>query len=196
MSFFSHDDFIIDQKLNLFRFGNTYQVLNNQNQTIGRIQQILTGFQKFLRLLIHKKNLPFLFQIQNADGQVEASIERGWSFFGYATVSILDANGQQIGTIERKFTFVTPTFEIKDRRGALIAKITGNWIAWTFKIENPQGETIGTIDKNWAGLAMEMFSFADKYRVRILENYPEAEHKAAILLSAVTIDMLLKESEK
>ena len=41
----------------------------------------------------------------------------------------------------------------------------------------------------------EIFTSADKYNVHIEPGYSNIEHKIVILSSAITIDMVLKESK-
>ena len=74
-----------------------------------------------------------------------------------------------------------------------MAEITGDWKAWNFSIKNPEGEEIGRISKKWAGAMKELFTSADKYNVSINPEYPEEENKIAIICSAITIEMVLKE---
>ena len=55
---------------------------------------------------------------------------------------------------------------------------------------------IGTITKKWAGAVKELFTTADKYNVAIDPNFStDINNKIAILASAITIDMVLKESK-
>jgi hypothetical protein len=44
-------------------------------------------------------------------------------------------------------------------------------------------------------LAKEMFTTADKYNVTLTDYNMSPEHKIAVLASAITIDMVLKESK-
>jgi uncharacterized protein YxjI len=82
-----------------------------------------------------------------------------------------------------------------DTNNVFLAEITGDWKAWNFVINNAQGQQIGQITKKWAGLAQEMFTTADKYNVTLTEYNMSPEHKIAVLASAITIDMVLKESK-
>ena len=77
----------------------------------------------------------------------------------------------------------------------LIATITGDWKAWNFVIKDAQDKEIGKVSKKWAGLAQEIFTTADKYNVNLIEDITNKEHKMAIMASAITIDMVLKESK-
>ena len=61
-------------------------------------------------------------------------------------------------------------------------------------IENGGGAG-ADIDGTLAGAMKEIFTTADKYNVSIDANYSNRTNKIAILSSAITIDMVLKESK-
>lgn len=193
-NFFDANSFFIDEKVNFFKFENSYSVFNDKNENVGAIKQKLTTGQKVLRLLLKKPMLPFLLEIQNASGGVEASISRGWTFW-MSKITIADPNGMVLGTIKQKFKFFKPTFLIYNPSGVLIAEINGDWKAWNFTIKDAKGVQIGVISKKWAGALQEIFTSADKYNVMISPDYLDRESKIAILAGAITIDMVLKESK-
>ena len=193
-NFFDANSFFIDEKVNLFKFENQYNVFNDKGENVGAIKQKLTTGQKALRLLLKKPMLPFLLEIHNAEGGVEATISRGWTFW-MSKITIADANGAVLGTIKQKFKFFKPTFQIFNPAEVLIAEITGDWKAWNFTIQDAKGTQIGVISKKWAGALKEIFTTADKYNVMISPDYLDRESKIAILAGAITIDMVLKESK-
>jgi len=193
-NFFDANSFFIDEKVNLFKFENQYNVFNDKGENVGAIKQKLTTGQKALRLLLKKPMLPFLLEIHNAQGGVEATISRGWTFW-MSKITIADANGTVLGTIKQKFKFFKPTFQIFNPAEVLIAEITGDWKAWNFTIQDAKGAQIGVISKKWAGALKEIFTTADKYNVMISPDYLDRESKIAILAGAITIDMVLKESK-
>jgi uncharacterized protein YxjI len=193
-NFFDANSFFIDEKVNFFKFENSYSVFNDKGENVGAIKQKLTTGQKVLRLLLKKPMLPFLLEIQNASGGVEASISRGWTFW-MSKITIADPNGMVLGTIKQKFKFFKPTFLIYNPSEVLIAEINGDWKAWNFTIKDAKGVQIGVISKKWAGALQEIFTSADKYNVMISPDYLDKESKIAVLAGAITIDMVLKESK-
>ena len=193
-NFFDSNSYFIDEKVNFFKFENCYQIFNEHGQNIGAVKQKLSAGQKLLRLLINKQMLPFLLEIKNTDDRLEASISRGFNFF-LSKISIKDSQGNLIGTIKQKFRFFKPTFKIFNAQDIQIAEITGDWRAWNFTINDTSNNKIGSISKKWAGAMQELFTSADKYNVNIEPNYSNKENKIAILSSAITIDMVLKESK-
>lgn len=194
MSLFEHNILLIDEKVNAFKFENEYKVFDEENNQIGAINQKLTGGQKVLRLFLNKAMLPFTLDIVDTNGTVLAKIERGWTFF-MSKISIIDDNGNTIGHIKQKFKLFKPTFEIQSENNEVIGKITGDWKAWDFKIFDDKEIQIGTVNKKWAGILKEAFTTVDKYIVNIDSINLSKENKIAILASAITIDMVLKEAK-
>ncbi len=192
-NFFESNDYFIDEKVNFLEFENSYAIYNDKGELKGSIRQKLTLGQKLLRMVLNKAMLPFLLEIKNSNNEVEASISRGWTFF-MSKIKILDAQGKSIGSIQQKFKLFKPSFRIFNNFDELIAVISGDWKAWNFEIKDSMDAQIGTISKKWAGAMQEIFTSADKYNVHIDPKYSNKENKIAIIASAITIDMVLKES--
>ena len=192
--FFDSNSYFIDEKVNFFKFENAYKVFDDKGAEIGSVRQHLSFGQKMLRLLLNKAMLPFRLEIRDMSDTLQASISRGWTFF-MSKIVIDDANGKNIGSIQQKFKFFKPTFKIFDGSQQLVAIISGDWKAWEFVIKDPSENQIGTISKKWAGAMKEIFTSADKYNVNINAGYKNEASKIAVIASAITIDMVLKESK-
>jgi len=194
-TFFLGDEYFIDEKVNFLKFTNEYKVYNETGIQIGTINQRMSAGHKFLTLLINKAMMPFKLEITDVEGKLQATISRGWTFW-MSKIIVTDPNGAEIGLIKQKFKFFKPTFIISEpTSGSEIAQITGDWKAWNFDIKNPAGQDMGKISKKWAGAMKEIFTSADKYNVSIDPNYAENNNKVAIVATAITIDMVLKESK-
>lgn len=191
---FEFNEFLIDEKVNFAKFENEYKIFNNQAQQVGFVKQKLSIKHKILQLLINKAMMPFVLDITDSDGKVLLSIKRGWTFW-MSKIQIIDSNGNILGFINQKFKFFKPTFKIINTMGMQVAEITGDWKAWNFDIKNNNGISIGLINKKWAGVMKEIFTTADKYFVSIKPEYAEDSNKVIILATAITIDMVLKESK-
>jgi uncharacterized protein YxjI len=192
--FFAADNYFIDEKVNFFKFENTYQVFDEKGANIGSINQKLTFGQKLLRLAVNKGLLPFKLEIKDSQGMLLASISRGWTFF-LSKITLSSGDGRTIGTVMQKFKIFKPNFRIFNHEGKQVAEIAGDWKAWNFVIKDESGSQIGTISKKWAGVLKEVFTTADKYHVHIDPAYANMMNKILILSSAITIDMVLKESK-
>jgi uncharacterized protein YxjI len=192
--FFETNSYFIDEKVNYFKFENAYKIFNDKGENIGSINQKIPFGQKVLRLVLNKAMLPFMLEIRNANERVEASLVRGWTFW-MSKIKIMDAKGSPVGTIQQKFKLFKPTFKIFDLNERVIAEITGDWKAWNFIIKDASGNQIGSINKKWAGAVKEIFTTADKYNVTIDPNYSNNANKIAVLCSAISIDLVMKEKK-
>ncbi|GEM55636.1 scramblase [Flavobacterium branchiophilum] len=190
--FFDTNHYFIDEKVQFFKFENSYKIYNEHGDQIGIIKQKLSFGQKMLQLIINKAMMPFELEITDNQGQIVASISRGWTFW-MSKIMIKNQQGNEIGMIKQKFKLFKPKFMITDLQDTLIAEISGDWKAWEFNITDPNNENIGSISKKWNGMVKELFTSADKYKVEINPNLNHLDHKVAIIASAITIDMVLKE---
>jgi uncharacterized protein YxjI len=191
-NFFRSNSYFIDENVNFFKFENSYQLYDDMGVNIGAVCQKLTIGQKLLRMILNKGLLPFLLEIKDLDGNEQATISRGWTFW-MSKITITDGNGNMAGTIKQKFKFFKPEFIILDSNGVEISIIKGDWKAWSFEINDPNQKPIGTISKKWAGAMQEIFTSADKYNVTLNSEITDNLRKIAILSAAITIDMVLKE---
>ncbi len=194
-NFFETNNYFIDEKVGLFKFSNAYKVFDEHGEQIGTIKQQVSGWHKFLRVLANiKPMMPFTLSIKDMQDMDLVTIKRGWTFW-MSKIEILDGNGMVLGFIRQKFKFMKPTFRIFDAQEALLAEITGDWKGWNFSIKGENQNEIGSISKKWNGLLKEAFTTADKYIVSIVPEYAEDTRKMAIVATAITIDMVLKESK-
>ncbi|MCL7762895.1 scramblase [Polaribacter sp. Z014] len=192
-NFFDLKTYFIDEKVNIFKFKNCYKVFNDKGNEVGSVNQTLTSGEKALRLLLNKSMLPFLLEIKDVKGNILASISRGWTFY-MSTIRIDDPKGNTIGTIKQKFKLLKPTFKIYNRSEELLAVITGDMKAWNFQINDSSDKQIGTISKKWNGPLKEVFTTADKYKVDLNTDFANDSNKIVILSSAITIDMVWRQS--
>jgi uncharacterized protein YxjI len=194
VQFFKHDDYFIDEKVAFLKFTNAYKVFDKDGNIIGAIKETMSGFLKFLSLFLSKGLFPFRLDILDTDEKVLATIKRGWTFF-MSKIEVLDSDGKILAFIRQKFKFFHPTFNILFPDESPVASITGDWKAWNFTIVDAGNNQIGTISKKWNGILKEAFTTADKYVVSVNPGAAEDEKKAAIVSTAITIDMVLKESK-
>jgi uncharacterized protein YxjI len=187
-----NNDFLIDEKVGMFKFENQYKIFNDEGHQLGRVQQRMTLGQKFLRMIISPAALPFKIEIYDEKDSMILKVSRGWTFW-MSKITIEDAQGMVLGYVKQKFKLFTPKFEVLDSQNMLLAELKGDWKAWDFQLKNSQGQTLATINKKWNGAMKEIFTTADKYKVSIDGTLVNDTLKKIVLSSAITIDMVLKE---
>jgi uncharacterized protein YxjI len=193
-AFFESNEYFIDEKVSFLKFHNEYKVYDPMGLQVGSVRQHVPGWHKFLRLFLKKAFFPFTLHVTDTNDVLLASIQRGWTFW-MSKILITGPNGESTGSIRQQFRFLRPRFAIFDANEQQIAEINGDWKAWNFSITDTNGTEIGLINKKWAGVAKEFFTSADKYHVSIVPQYAEDQNKMNIVITAITIDMVLKESK-
>ena len=192
--FFETNEYFIDQKVNFLKFEAEYKVFDQTGTQIGFIKQRLSAGFKVLSFFLNRAMFPFLLEITDMEGNVLASIKRGWTFW-MSEINVLNGQQELIGKIKQKWSFMKPTFHINSGQNKKLAEIKGDWKGWNFEIKDTYDNPIGTISKKWAGALKEVFTSADKYNVSIREEYSENTDKIVVVSTAITIDMVLKESK-
>ena len=192
--FFSHNNYFIDERVGFFKFNQQYKVYDSDGRQMGLIQQKMPGYLKFLSLILNKSMFPFQLFILDNDNNTLATVRRGWTFW-MSKIDVLDKDEKLIAHINAKFKLLKPEFRILDTDQRQIASVKGDWKAWNFNITDNDNKVIGTINKKWGGVLKEAFTTADKYIVSIEPEVAEDNRKIAIVATAVTVDMVLKESK-
>ena len=190
--FFSHNTFVIDEKIAAFKLSNAYKVYNGEGQEIGAIQEHKPLTYILLDFMLPKSMVPFELNILNIDGKRVAQLKRGLTLF-MSKVQIFNEAGASIGSFKQKFTLMKPKFSLMNNLGQEIAAIKGDWKAWNFEITDAAGQVVGSISKKWNGIGKELFTTADKYAVNIESGLADETTRIAVASVAAAIDMILKE---
>jgi uncharacterized protein YxjI len=104
-----NNDFLIDEKVGMFKFENQYKIFNDEGHQLGRVQQRMSLGQKFLRMIISPAALPFKIEIYDEKDAMILKVSRGWTFW-MSKITIEDAQGMVLGYIKQKFKLFTPKF--------------------------------------------------------------------------------------
>lgn len=190
--FFENNTFVIDEKIQALKFANEYKVYDAEGNALGAIQEVMSTSRKIGSLFMSKKNLPMNLEIRDAQGNVVASLSRGWTFL-LPTLTLSDEKGAPVAKIKTKFGLKVK-FDVLDLSGNIIAKIQGNWTAWDFVISDASGNQIGSISKKFNGLAKEIFTDADKYVISIEPSVTDPTLRMAMASAASIVDVVYKEN--
>lgn len=119
------------------------------------------GGSTLLRLFL-KALRPFTVVVLGDDGHEVMRIQRPFRFY-FHTAEVLDADGQLLGTIERRFSLFRRMYSVKDCTGTETFQLFGPILhPWTFNIRSGDAE-YGKITKKWSGLLKEGFTDADNF---------------------------------
>lgn len=141
-----------------------------------------------LMRLFLKALRPFTISVLTDDCQVVFRITRPFRFY-FHRAEVVDAQGQPLGSIERRFSLLRRIYSVLDPSGKEIFQLYGPLLhPWTFQIKKEDVE-VGKITKKWSGLLKESFSDADNFGVMFPEEW-DVRVKALFLGAVFLIDFV------
>lgn len=110
------------------------------------------------------------------------------SFFWFLShLHISDGTGQRIGSMQRRFSFLTRKFDLIT--GRVVAEMRGPiFRPFTFMVYQ-QGQEIGRVTKQWSGLGREAFTDADTFKVEVDTSRADQDFSLLMLASAISIEL-------
>lgn len=137
---------------NIGIFDQAYEVLDSTTrQLIGTVREekISNFFIKLLSYTSLRKQIPFIVDIFDADGQNLTSLKRGFVIFR-SSIEVFDANKQKIGRYRQSSLF-RGKFEVFDYNGQLVAMLQGNSKGWNFISKGDKGLEFVKVTKKYNG---------------------------------------------
>ena len=184
--------FFVRERVALLKLSDTYDILDPDTQEpIGIARENISGWIKFLRLLIHKRLLPTRVDICETEGASPVLVlRRGLTLFR-SKVEVFDADGRELGFFKNKIFTFGGGLDVYAASGERIAEVKGDWKGWNFRFLDPSGRELGSVAKKWAGLAKELFTSADNYALMLKDDF--TGDASLLLCAALTIDIIFKE---
>jgi uncharacterized protein YxjI len=165
-----------------FEKKNQYVLTDDMAQPLGQALEVGGSFlgRQFLRAA-----RPFRMEITGL-GANTIELRRPFRFF-FHEVNIFDGQGQLLGTVNRRWSWIRRIYTISDANGQELFELFGPVLKpWTFEIRR-QGEPIGAIRKKWSGLLKEAFTVADNFGLEFPRDLP-VDQKAVLLGAVFLID--------
>jgi uncharacterized protein YxjI len=140
-----------------------------------------------LRLFL-KALRPFTITVLTEDGQVVLRVMRPFRFY-FHRAEVVDAKGQSLGVIEKRFSVLRRIYSVLDRSGEEVFQLFGPILhPWTFQIVN-EGVEYGKITKKWSGLLKEGMTDADNFGLMFPAEW-DVKFKALFLGALFLIDFV------
>ena len=141
---------------------------------------LLRWFLKALR--------PFEINVYTFDSRPVLKLKRPFRFY-FHELEIIDPNGRNLGTIQRRFSLLRRIYSVLDNTGKEIFQLFGPILhPWTFEIRKNESE-YGKITKKWSGLFREGFSDADNFGVSFPSTW-DVSVKSLFLGAVFLIDFV------
>jgi uncharacterized protein YxjI len=137
---------------------------------------------------ILKAQRPFTIAVLRQDGQAVLRVNRPFRFY-FHRAEIVDAQGQSLGVIQRRFAVLRRIYSVLDPSGTEIFQLYGPLLhPWTFHIKKEDVD-YGQITKKWSGLLKEGFTDADNFGVLFPREW-DVKLKALFLGAVFLIDFV------
>lgn len=131
---------------------------------------------------------PFTVAVLTEGGAVVLRAVRPFRFY-FHQAEVIDARGQSLGTIVRRFSILRRIYTVLDGAGRETFQLFGPLLhPWTFQIRK-DGVECGKITKKWSGLLKEGFSDADNFGVVFPAEW-DVRVKALFLGAVFLIDFV------
>jgi uncharacterized protein YxjI len=183
----------VREHVGLLKLTGVYDLIDPQTQEkIGIAQEKISGWLKFLRLLVKKAMLPTCVEVAAAEGRPPVLVlKRGFTFLR-AKVDVLDGAGTKIGYLRAKLFTIGGGFHVFSADDQQFAEVKGDWKGWNFRLLDATGREMGIVTKKWAGFGKELFTNADQYMIEVKES---GSSNALMLAAALAIDIVFKEQQ-
>lgn len=136
------------------------------------------------------------FEIHFFDAQRRAFMiaEHPFRFYFHELV-VREESGRPLGSIKRRFAWLSKSFEVLDARGQLLFEISSPiWKIWSFPFARG-GRVLASVDKKWSGLFFEGFTDKDNFLVQYPEASLTSDERLLILAAAIFIDLMYFEKK-
>ena len=106
---------------------------------------------------------------------------------------VYDVDDTLLGYFVKKIIALRPRFYLYDAHDKQIGMLEGDFIAWNFELVDENEKVVVDINKRFSGIAREMFTTADAYRMTFSDS--KTIDRRIALATPFMIDLLLKESQ-
>ncbi len=178
-----------------FELANRYQVYDEDQRAVLEVKEIGTSFLSLLARLFLGPMRAFQAEITELEsGQLVMRLHRRFRFI-FQQLDVYGADGAQLGSVVKRWSWFRRIYEIKDPSGAVLAVLFGPFFKpWTFEIRSGE-QVLGSIKKRWSGLGRELFTDADNFGV-ILSGIPDPLLRALAFAATVLVDVVHFERAK
>jgi uncharacterized protein YxjI len=176
---------------------NTYVVHDETGSPVMNVQEQGRGFLNLVKRLLLGPLRPFESVVDDVARQrMLLQLRRPFRFY-FHRLEVRGPDGQPLGAVQRKWTWLRRKFIIEDAQGREVATLFGPILRpWTFQIQLPGSEAeVGLLQKKWSGLGKEMFTDADNFSLD-LQGVGDPSIRALLFAATVLVDVVHFERAK
>lgn len=178
-----------------FEFKNAYDVYDDRQMPVFRVREQGNGFLSFLKRVFLGPLRPFAALVTDLGTDAPVMVMRRPFRFFFHRLEVLSADGERLGAIQRRWSWLRRIYVIEDAAGTVVADVFGPILRpWTFEVR-VDGQTQALIRKRWSGLLKEAFTDADNFGVDVAA-LDSPRMKALVFAATVLIDVVHFERSK
>jgi uncharacterized protein YxjI len=170
---------------------NTYVVFDERGNPVLEVQEDGSGFGHFLKRVFLGALRPFTARVEDLSGQRPLLVLRRPFRFIFHRLEVHGPDGELIGAIQRRWTWVRRKYTVEGPNGQEVATLFGPILRpWTFQVQLPGSDReIGLVQKKWSGLLKEVFTEADNFWVKY-DAVSDPALRALLFAATVLIDVV------
>ncbi len=175
--------------LTSFDSPNTYVVYDEAGNPVFNVEEQGRGFAQFLKRVFLGSYRPYSSHVEDLTAQGHLLVLRRPFRFYFHRLEVTDAQGNRLGAIQRRWTWLRRKYTVEGPTGEEVATLFGPiFRPWTFEIRLPGSDAeVGVVQKKWSGLMKEMFTEADNFWVQF-DNVTDPQLRALLFSATVLID--------
>lgn len=189
--FFLAQEYVVREQVGLTNLYESFEIFDGEEKNLlaTAVEEADLGL-KIQKLFLDKAFLPLLMRVRGGDGKLLLEIEQPRSLV-LATLVARDGDGRTLGSFKQTLFSYGGTLEVFGPEGTPVGSICGDWKCRQYTFSDPGGRTLATIDHLYGGLARELLTTADDYRVKILGDQGLAP---LVLAGTLAIDLVFHEA--
>lgn len=193
---FNKSTYVIKEHVSFMKLTDRYDIIDPETgQIVANVAENLSGWKKYLRLLVKKAMLPTTVEVKDLNSNVLYSIKKSPTFLR-AKVTMHTADGAELGFMRSRILSIGGAFDVFRDEQTKVAEIKGKWTGWDFNYTDTNGNQLGQITKQWAGIGKELFTNADTYVITVDPSIAGNEQMVALLiLGGLAVDVVFKEQQ-
>jgi len=195
---FPIEEFIVRENFNVASGGAAYNFIEKDSG--NKIFSVCEKSEHKLLALLRKTHfdsvIPFCFSFFNHENVEIFRVKKPLSF-GRMIIEIRDAGDKIIGFLTQSFPTWKNKFFARDNHGKIIAKISGNLLAWNFLVEDMEENILAEFSKIHGSITEELLISVGDYSVKIFPNKIDNELFEKIIAAAVvSLDLIYRKQQE
>lgn len=177
-----------------FESRNKYRIQDEAGREIGFAAEQRRGLWQALGRQIFGHWRVFDIHFFTPDRQTWAIAHHPFRWF-FQRLEVVSVDGRPLGSIERRWAIFSKAFDVHGPQGQTLFRVRSPfWRIWTFPF-HARGAEQARVAKKWSGLASELFTDRDNFRVEFINPALTPDERMVVLAAAVYIDLMFFEKK-